>query len=64
MNKTLRQALDALLNKYYIKDDIHFNLATEEYLFEHKNLKDPTLFLWRNDKNIVIGKDLQLKLYF
>lgn len=26
-------------------NDIHFNLATEEYLFEHKKLKHPTLFL-------------------
>ncbi|EGR34691.1 lipoate-protein ligase a, putative, partial [Ichthyophthirius multifiliis] len=37
-------------------NDIHFNLATEEYLYEHHNLKYPTLFLWRNDKTIVIGR--------
>ncbi|KAL4492019.1 hypothetical protein ABPG72_008440 [Tetrahymena utriculariae] len=37
-------------------NNIHFNLATEEYLYEHSDLKHPTLFLWRNDKTIVIGR--------
>jgi len=37
-------------------DDIHFNLATEEYLYEHSDLKYPTLFLWKNDKTVVIGR--------
>ena len=27
------------------KNDIHFNLATEEYLFEHLKISKPTLFL-------------------
>jgi lipoate-protein ligase A len=44
------------------KDDIHFNLATEEFLFDHLKPDAPTLFLWRNDKTIVIGKTL-LTLY-
>lgn len=35
--------------------NIHFNLATEEYLFDHANLTHPILFLWRNDKTVVIG---------
>lgn len=30
------------------QNNIHFNLAVEEYLFEKKELKHPTLFLWRN----------------
>ncbi len=37
-------------------NDIHFNLATEEYLFEHSNIKSPTLFLWRNTNCIVMGR--------
>lgn len=35
--------------------NIHFNLATEEYLFDFSNLNHPILFLWRNDKTVVIG---------
>ena len=35
---------------------IHENLAFEDFLFYHDNLKYPTLMLWRNDRNIVIGK--------
>jgi hypothetical protein len=45
---------------YSDKTDIHFNLATEEYFFEHSNLKYPTLFLWRNDRNVVIGESKSL----
>ena len=41
-------------------NNIHFNLATEEYLYEHSDLKHPTLFLWRNDQTIVIGKNKQI----
>jgi lipoate-protein ligase A len=37
-------------------NDIHFNLATEEYLFETAQLAHPTLFLWRNSPTIVIGR--------
>jgi lipoate-protein ligase A len=36
--------------------NIIFNLATEEYLFEKSKVLNPILFLWRNDKTIVIGK--------
>ena len=36
--------------------NIHQNLALENYLFNHDQLKYPTLLLWRNDKTIVIGK--------
>ena len=36
-------------------NDIWFNLATEEYLYEQSELKCPTLFLWKNDKTVVIG---------
>lgn len=32
------------------------NLATEEYIFEHLNVVNPCLFLWRNTKTIIIGK--------
>lgn len=37
-------------------NNIHFNLATEEYLFETAQLTVPTLFLWRNSPTIVIGR--------
>ena len=37
-------------------NDILFNLATEEYLFDHLTAKNPVLFLWRNTPTIIIGK--------
>jgi lipoate-protein ligase A len=38
-------------------NDIIFNLSTEEYLYEHEaKLDKPILFLYQNDKNVVIGK--------
>ena len=37
-------------------NDILFNLATEEYMYEHLNLVNPVLFIWRNTKTIIIGK--------
>jgi len=37
-------------------NNIILNLATEEYLFEKSKVLHPMLFLWRNDKTIVIGK--------
>ena len=37
-------------------NNILFNLATEEYIFEHCELKNPILFLWRNSPTIIIGK--------
>ena len=36
--------------------DILFNLATEEYMYEHTNIVNPVLFLWRNKPTIIIGK--------
>ena len=36
--------------------DINFNLATEEYLFEHVLQRNPSLFLWRNTPSIIMGK--------
>lgn len=36
--------------------DINFNLATEEYMFDHLNIVNPILFLYRNSKTIIIGK--------
>ena len=37
-------------------NDILFNLATEEYIFEHCEVQNPILFLWRNSPTIIIGK--------
>ena len=37
-------------------NDIMFNLATEEYIFEHVDVANPILFLWRNSPTIIIGK--------
>ena len=37
-------------------NDIMFNLATEEYIFEHVEVSNPILFLWRNSPTIIIGK--------
>ena len=37
-------------------NDILFNLATEEYMFEHLPLANPCLFLWRNTPTIIMGK--------
>ena len=36
--------------------NIHKNLALENYYFHHADLTVPTLMMWRNDKTIVIGK--------
>ena len=36
--------------------NILFNLATEEYIFEHCEVQNPILFLWRNSPTIIIGK--------
>ena len=35
--------------------DSNLNLAIEEYLYQEENLKHPTLFLWTDDKAVVIG---------
>jgi lipoate-protein ligase A len=37
-------------------NDINFNLSIEEYLFENLEIKNPLLFLYQNDKTIIIGK--------
>ena len=37
-------------------NNILFNLATEEYIFEHCEVVNPILFLWRNTPTIIIGK--------
>lgn len=38
-------------------NSIYWNLATEEYLFESPDLQHPTLYLYREDKTIIIGKN-------
>ena len=37
-------------------NNILFNLATEEFIFEHCEIQNPILFLWRNSPTIIIGK--------
>jgi len=37
-------------------NNIMFNLATEEYIFEHLPFINPILFLWRNTPTIIMGK--------
>ena len=37
-------------------NNIMFNLATEEYIFEKMEVKNPVLFLWRNTPTIIMGK--------
>jgi lipoate-protein ligase A len=36
--------------------DILLNLATEEYIYEHLEITNPTMVLWRNNKTVIIGK--------
>jgi lipoate-protein ligase A len=47
------KAVDVLISE---SNDIVFNLATEEYIFEHLDIKNPLLFLYRNKPTIIIGK--------
>ncbi|AFA49112.1 lipoate--protein ligase [Acetobacterium woodii] len=35
----------------------YFNLALEEYLFMHEQLKMPLFMLWQNDNTIVVGRN-------
>lgn len=35
----------------------YFNIAFENYLFEKGDSSCPTLFLWRNSKSVIIGKN-------
>jgi len=37
-------------------NNILFNLATEEYMFDHLEIQNPLLFLWRNNPTIIMGK--------
>lgn len=37
--------------------DPHFNLAMEQYIFDHLDRSKSYLFLWQNDNTIVIGKN-------
>ena len=37
-------------------NDAVFNLATEEYIFEHLEIANPILYLWRNKPTIIFGK--------
>lgn len=38
-------------------NQIHFNLALESYLMNVVKPKVPVFFWWRNDKNVVIGRN-------
>ncbi|XP_055388718.1 lipoate-protein ligase A-like [Condylostylus longicornis] len=38
-------------------NQIHFNLALESYLMDVVKPKVPVFFWWRNDKNVVIGRN-------
>jgi lipoate-protein ligase A len=44
---------DILITK---SKDPYLNIAIEEYLYEHCDLKNPVLYLWRNDKCVIMGK--------
>ena len=37
-------------------NNIIFNLSTEEFFYQHNEVTKPTLYLYQNDKNVVIGK--------
>jgi lipoate-protein ligase A len=37
-------------------NDIFFNLATEEYIFNHVNIDKQVLYLWQNSPTVIIGK--------
>ena len=36
--------------------DPYFNLALEEYIFEHMDRSRQYFLLWQNDRTIVVGK--------
>ena len=46
-------AVDVL---YSTSNNILFNLATEEYIFDHCDIVNPVIFLWRNNPTIIMGK--------
>lgn len=37
--------------------DPYFNLATEDFIFNDMNADEHILFLWRNDKSVIIGRN-------
>ena len=36
--------------------DPHYNLAFEEYVFQHLHLAEPCLLLWQNEPSVIIGR--------
>jgi lipoate-protein ligase A len=36
-------------------NNIVYNLAVEEFFFEHREINNPILFLYQNSKTVVIG---------
>jgi lipoate-protein ligase A len=64
-NKTFFSIISKLMSKTVSKkakvyiaksNNIIYNLCTEEYFYEHNNVEIPTLYLYQNDRNVVIGK--------
>jgi lipoate-protein ligase A len=49
----MQAAIRVLMSK---TQDPFFNLATEEWLFRSGDITRPTLFLWRNEPTVVIGR--------
>lgn len=47
------KAVDVMISE---SNDIMLNLAAEEYIFEHLEVVNPLLFLYRNKPTIIIGK--------
>lgn len=43
-------------------NEIQFNLAAEEFLYNDAGLKAPTLFLYQNDKTVIMGKHIYVAL--
>lgn len=33
------------------------NMAIEEYIYDHNNLANPIIFIYRNDKSVVVGRN-------
>ena len=38
-------------------NNIVYNLAVEEYFFDHREIMNPILFLYQNSKTVVIGNE-------
>ena len=57
MFKTYCKKFSSKATVYLAKsNNIVFNLSTEEFLYEHNQIDKPVLFLYQNDRNVVIGK--------